>query len=401
MATGRRRSRAIIYIALILILLVVVLVVVARPDLIGLGRPQNKATAVGAAAKTSVPTPEDVVDIVVTTQDIHRGQTITDDLLALVSLPRKEYTEGVFYTDKKDLVSARAKFDLRAHTPLTSALVYAAGTTGSVPSFEIPAGKVAISVPISKLSSVAYGLQKGDHVNVIASLLVVDIDNNFQSRLPNRTGIVTAPGPIGDNQTYVTALVNSPPEYTVAPPSAASYMGRIEIDPTMNNPVYVIPSEAQRPRLVSQTLIQDVVILQLGAFSQTTTSDQPITAPIPQPGQPTLKATTTTQQRTTTTTTQTETKIPDVVTLIVSPQDAVTLNYLMLSGANLNMVLRSAGDSEVKNTEAVTLQFILDQYQIPIPAKLSNGLEPRLDQFPDYINPFPEPAIIATPTKEK
>ena len=74
---------------------------------------------------------------------------------------------------------------------------------------------------------------------------------------------------------------------------------------------------------------------------------------------------------------------PDVITLIVSPQDAVTLNYLMLAGANLNMVLRSAGDTDVQTTEAVTLQFILDQYQIPNPAKLPYGLEPRIDTFPD------------------
>ena len=61
--------------------------------------------------------------------------------------------------------------------------------------------------------------------------------------------------------------------------------------------------------------------------------------------------------------------LPDVATLIVEPQDAVTINYLMLSGANLNLVMRSAGDTTAKNTKAVTLQFIMDQYRIPNPAK--------------------------------
>ena len=91
--------------------------------------------------------------------------------------------------------------------------------------------------------------------------------------------------------------------------------------------------------------------------------------------------------------------MPDVITLIVSNQDAITLNYLMLAGANLNLVLRSAGDTELKNTEAVTLQFILDQYQIPNPAKLPYGMQPRMDNFPEKISAFPEVPTPLPPAK--
>ncbi len=393
MATGRRRGRAIFYIAFILILILVLALVLTRFNPLAPKEPGTTAERSGAA--TSAPT-ADVVDIIVTTQDIKRGQELNDSLLALVQIPRKDFTPGVFFQKKEDLLGARAKFDLQAHTPLTNALIFAAGNR-SVVSFEIPPGMVAISIPMSKMSSVAYGVQKGDHVNIIATILMVDLDTNFQSRLPNRTGIVIAPGPIDENQTYVTALLHSPPGYEVVSGDAYSYLGRIEIDPTMNNPVYVIPSEAQRPRMVSQTLIQDVVILGLGNFTPVADEQVPAAAPVAQPGQPTATRAPAraTQQETTTETAA----VPDVVTLIVSPQDAVTLNYLMLAGANLNMVLRSAGDSEIKTTEAVTLQFILDQYQIPNPAKLPYGLEPRIDTFPDSVKPFPGPAIAATPSQ--
>ncbi len=77
--------------------------------------------------------------------------------------------------------------------------------------------------------------------------------------------------------------------------------------------------------------------------------------------------------------TQPEVVISDVATLIVTPQDAVTLNYLMLSNVNLNLVLRSAGDDQKVDTEAVTLQFVLDQHRIPVPAKLPYGNNPRTD----------------------
>jgi len=74
-------------------------------------------------------------------------------------------------------------------------------------------------------------------------------------------------------------------------------------------------------------------------------------------------------------------KPPDMITLIVSPQDSVTLNYMMLAGAKLNLVLRSPGDDQRIPTDAVTLQFILDQYNIPFPAKLPYGADPRVDKL--------------------
>lgn len=390
MATGRRRGRAFIYIALILILLLVLVFAVTKfggVNIPGLTKTDNNVSV-------PAPTPtvqQDTVEIVMTTQDVRRGQELTEDLVQLVSIPRADYTEGVFFNSVDDVIGSRVRYDMTAHTFLTSAVMVGKDKVGSVPSFEIPKGMVAISIPVSKLSSLSYGLQKGDHVNVIASLYMVDLDTEWQSELPNRTGIVIAPGPINENQTNVTAVLQSPEEYTVSGGTAYSYLGRIEIDATMNNPVYLLPSESQRPRLVSQTLIQDVVILQMGAFTSTSTSGTPGQGTDPQ-AQPTQVVEGETQAP------QPEVVISDVATLIVTPQDAVTLNYLMLSNVNLNLVLRSAGDDQKIDTEAVTLQFVLDQHRIPVPAKLPYGNNPRIDSAPEQIFPFPEPGTRNTPT---
>jgi Flp pilus assembly protein CpaB len=386
MATGRRRGRAFIYIALILILLLVLVFAVTRfggTNIIAGNEPEQEPVV----ELLPTPVPVDVVDIVVTTQDVRRGQDLTENLIQVVAIPREDYTEGVFFNSLDEVLGARAKMDLKAHTPLTNGLIIAKTESGSMPSFEIPKGMVAISVPISKLSSVSYGLQKGDHVNVIVSLLLVDLDTTTQTRLPNRTGYIIAAGPM-DEQTSVTAQFYGPPEYTVSSPSAASFLGRIEIEPTLNNPVFVLPSEPQRPRLVSQSLIQDVVILQIGYFDLA--KDEPIAAV---PAVPTAEQPQTQQQGQQPAQPQVNTPVPpDVVTLIVTPQDAVTINYLMLVGADLNLVMRSAGDDSKFDTEAVTLQFILDQYRIPNPAKLPYGLEPRFDRYPSSVSPFPDPA---------
>ena len=68
-----------------------------------------------------------------------------------------------------------------------------------------------------------------------------------------------------------------------------------------------------------------------------------------------------------------DTTAPANITLIVLPQDAVALNYLMLSKAELSLALRSTGDEQQTDTQAVTLQFIMDQYNIPYPTKLPYG----------------------------
>jgi pilus assembly protein CpaB len=59
----------------------------------------------------------------------------------------------------------------------------------------------------------------------------------------------------------------------------------------------------------------------------------------------------------------------------------VTLNYLIYSGAQLTLALRSAGDDTRVQTEAATLDFLLTQYNVPVPVKLPYGLEPRIDEL--------------------
>jgi pilus assembly protein CpaB len=91
-----------------------------------------------------------------------------------------------------------------------------------------------------------------------------------------------------------------------------------------------------------------------------------------------------------------EEPLPDVISLIVTPQDAVSLNYLIYSGAQLTLALRPATDDTRVQTEAATLDFLLKQYNIPVPVKLPYGMQPSVDELaaPTLANdtlPTPEP----------
>ena len=398
-----RRGRIFFYLAFIMLLGLVAVVFVWKrflqppADTLAQGEPAPRAQTV------------EMTNIVVVAQRVPRGAVIDESLLQLVNYPREQMLPGM-YSDMNQVVGRMAKFDLDAGIPLTSGMLVdnaeSLSAAGSTAALAIPRGMVAVSVPISRLASVSYAPQTGDHVNVIASLLFLELDTDYQARLPNKTVGVIAPGtgtlsgattgvdfnanaaeaPSGPTPSGTNMEVESS-SITAISGGGGAPAGRAEIDPILGQTFYMIPSEAQRPRMVSQALLQDVVVLRMGTFpleeeeKQQNQQDQAAQG-LGVEGQDIISETTQNPEE------QKEPEKPDTVTLIVSPQDAVTLNYLLYHNAELTLALRGAGDDTRVETEPVTLQFLMDQYNIPVPVKLPYGLEPRVDQIsePEMIN---------------
>jgi hypothetical protein len=64
------------------------------------------------------------------------------------------------------------------------------------------------------------------------------------------------------------------------------------------------------------------------------------------------------------------------VTLIVTPQDALVLKWALETNASIDLVMRSAIDQDIyAQPEAVTLQYMLDRFQISVPPKLPHALQ--------------------------
>jgi len=325
----------------------------------------------GSAQPAPTATPQyEMVEIVVASQAIPRGQIITNDVLTTIQYPKHELVEGTFFTSVNDAIGTKAKYNIDPAVPLTTSMVLHAGS-GSLAANDIPAGMTAFSLATSPETAVAYAPQKGDHVMVIGCLLLTDVDTNYQTRLPNDSTVAISAGAGTFETGITTSMAITPYE-----PGVSTSRGRYELDSTTNAPVYVVPSEVQRPRLVCQTVIQDASVLQVGMFALETEGG-------------TAGATATpviaTEQAN-----QTGPVYPGSVTLIVSPQDNLILNYLSLSGAKLSLALKSAGDVQPYTTDPVTLQYIMDQKNIPAPLKMPYSIEPRLDtltypSFSDYI----------------
>lgn len=361
-----RRGRILIVVALILILCVVAAYFLL-PALGGGGG--------GTAQET--PIAPDIALIVIAAQDIPRGAEITSDAVITAPFPADSIVETML-TDTGQAVGYRARLDIVRGLPITeNMLTREPGDvlgSGSDAAIAIPRGMTAIAVPITRLSSVAYALRPGDRVDVLASFLFVDLDRDFQTLEPNATLIML--GTAGENLTafVCTELKQGErgPECVnpIAPP-----FGKLVTEEVSQQPLYAQPSEAQRPRLVSQRLIDYATVLHVGTFileAEEAAAAAPVTptqgagAPPPtQGGQP--QAVTTIVR-------------PDIVTLIVSPQDALALNWAVKAGVDLVLTLRAPGDTTDEDTSSVTLQYLIDNYSITVPSKQPYGLEPRLDR---------------------
>ena len=296
------------------------------------------------------------VEVFVAGQNIPQGAMIAEDALSTISVPSDKVTAVEFTVDEKgQLVNRVAKFPIDQGVVITSSMVAESAQAVSIAGPQwaalIPPGMTAVGIPASRLSLAAYGISDGAHVNMNACFLFVDVDASFQTITPNKTATLTSTGIPKD------AL----PVLTLGVSSAGGDQGRLELDPSLQQPFYYVPSEEQRPRPVCQTILQDAVVLKLGDFQLPQTSTQAAQ----QQAQQQQKAAV----------------APDIVTLIVSPQDAVTLSYMIYTNAQITMTLRNPGDQSRLSTEAATLQFLLSQYNIPVPAKLPYALQPRIDQL--------------------
>lgn len=342
-----RRGRVFLYLGLILVLLLVGGYLVYQNFLQPAPADSDQAQEVA---------PVDTVDVVVVTQKAPRGTVLNETVLGLIPLPRDLVIGGMF-TDLAQVVGRQAKFDLDSGIPLTANMLVDSASqlsdAGSVAALSIPEGMVAKSIPISKLASVSYALRPGDRVIVIASMNFVDLDPDFQTLLPNQSAVVlgslAVPGAEGGAARLTSEITSS---------ESGSPVGKTFTDEELpEETFYEIPSETQRPRLAAQTIIPSAIVLKVGDFDfdDSSASQAPTPTPVPEgeeaPPPPAAKA-------------------PDNITLIVTPQEAVTLTYLLDSGVDLSLALRSAGDSTVIDTSTTTLQFFLDEYAIPLPAKL-------------------------------
>jgi Flp pilus assembly protein CpaB len=317
-------------------------------------------------------------------QNIRRGSDINPDMVALYPWPEEALFQGALRGEEglAEVIGQRARTDIAAEQPILDSMVVPnlsdLASVGSDLAALLPVGTRAVAVPVDRLTTVAYGIQPGDRVDIIVSMLFLDIDEEFQSQLPNSVTLIN--------------ITRDEESGTITLSPGGQVDGRFESIPLPPNPAnqtswpaVLGPSEQPRPRLLTQLTIQDALVMGLGNFPRNgRLFGEPTPLPIVTDEEQLDQATTQDVEQAAQANSQALDTIeselirPDIITLAVTPQDAVMLTYLVEARVPITFALRAATDTSAAPTVPVTLQYILDTYNIEPPELLDVSIEPAI-----------------------
>jgi pilus assembly protein CpaB len=313
-----------------------------------------------AATDQGIPTTQ----VIVALQPIGRGSEFVAGSIGRRDWPANNVPPDII-ADEAETIGKVAKTDIVQGQVIVRSMLVDVFGAGEA-SFQIPSGRVAVAYPINRQKSVAFAIQPGDYVDILVSTLFVDVDEEFQARLPNKLSFIF---PVVDPETG---------EQTDIALSQEIDEGRF-VAAAGDIPAVVFPREEQLPRRVAQLTIQAAKVIKVGPWIE------PPPPPPPAEGQENVPTPTP--------------PLPDVVTLAVTPQDALVLMWLRQNYIYTEMALRAAGEENADHlTEAVTLQYMLTRFNIAVPPKIEFVMAPSLVelanelQLQSQVTPTPTPA---------
>ncbi|MGA2819460.1 MAG: SAF domain-containing protein [Anaerolineales bacterium] len=308
----------------------------------------------GGGRQASVPTPApvSVFQVVFASQDIPAGAFIAQDNVTMGPWPTLYRLDGLI-TDSTSIIGMRARVDLKRGEPIFMSQIAqtmaGVALAGSDIALDIAPGDLAIAIPMTRLSGVAFAPQRGDHVALLATLFFVDLDPDFQTLLPNKLQIFNV------DQSGALKATEADSGRPVTEAGLTGVVG-----------TFALPSETQRARPVSAILVPTARVLHVGNVPTGGSTAAQTTAQ--GVGAPAAQATPSAAQT------------PDIIILEVSPQDALAVNLVMKTGGDLSMALRSTGDTTALDLPSWDLQRLISARNITLPPKLPYGQAKAADQ---------------------
>lgn len=281
--------------------------------------------------------------VIVALQPIGRGSTFVAGSIGRRDWPPENIPPGVI-ADEAETIGKVARTEIFQGQPIVREMLADVAGAGEA-SFQIDPGRVAVAYPINRQTSVSYALQPGDYVDILTTAFFVDVDEEFQSQLPNKVQFFL---PELDSETGETIGFQVSEEFD---------QGRF--DSFGDLPAIIFPRTGQQvPRRVAQLTVQSAKVIRVGPW---------IEPPPPPPPEEGEEAPTPTPN------------VPNIITLAVTPQDALVMLWLRQSNIYTELALRAAGEQEADHfTEAVTLQYMLTRFNVAVPPKIEFIMAPSL-----------------------
>ncbi len=265
-------------------------------------------TPTGAEIKTE--------QVVVVAQPLKEGEAV-DGRLELVDRPAPVPEDALRTLD--GTTGMLAKGDLTQNTIVTAGMLQteeelmAKSQLGNL----VEPGYVAVAFPISELSSVSYGVQTNDLVDILITFAFIDVDNETQTKSPLCPPICPTGG--GEEGTTIAA--------------------------------------AQIPRLATQLTLQKIRVLGVGRWDYKVETTQEQAQAQQQQGQePVVQP-------------------PEYITLMLLPQDALVLKLARETQASIDLAVRQREDLQDFATQQVTLEYLMTRFSISVPTKHDYSIE--------------------------
>ncbi len=288
--------------------------------------------------------PPGLIEVVVSLQTVPRGWQMTAAELTTDLRFAADIGPDVL-TDINEAVGLYARTDIYQGQTLTKDSLVTdlrlVALQNFGPSSLIPPGFVAQSVPMDRLSSVAYALGEGDYVDILISFVLQEIDPQFQTLLENSITF------------YLRDEEGNPILVTIDP------YGRFEELPT-GEITHIAPSEDKRRPILVSMILQNAKVIQVGTWQP----DLPLAAATPTPAPVTGEETPTPFAGEEPTPTPTP---PDALLLALLPQQQLLLKYAVESNANITFALRGVNDAQLYTIENVDFNYIQQRFNIRIP----------------------------------
>lgn len=288
------------------------------------------------------PTGPELTEVIVALQPIGRGSSFVQGSIGRREWPANNVPPEII-ADEAETIGRVAKMEIvQGQVIVRSMLADVAGEREA--SFLVPPGRVGVAYPINRQTSVAYAIQPGDYVDILVTAFFVDVDEEFQTTLPNKLSFIV---PELDPETG-----EDTGRFTLSEPIDE---GRVELF-SGDIPAIAFPREDQIPRRVAQLTVQAAKVIRVGPWIEPPPPPPPAEGEQPPADQPTPTPTP---------------NVPDIITVAVTPQDALVLLWLRQSGIYNELALRAAGEENADHlTEAVTLQYMLTRFNIAVPPKI-------------------------------
>jgi pilus assembly protein CpaB len=305
-------------------------------------------------------------DVVVAKTDLPIGTMLRADLLAVEQRPDTNiaFQGGYEVSDPQELVGQIVKVGVARGQEILRPMLALNPTDlpslGSDLALYVDQGRIAVAIPINRYSGAAYAMRPGDLVDVLMTLDLVQLDEGFQTQLPNRTQRI-------DETALSTGLPFLLPAQTEGRLEFVDELGIVgEIAPASN------AATVQIPRQVTQLTVQQAQVLWIGTWNNK--------RPLP-PAPQTDALGQVTAQPTPNPVPQRSEVNPDLVILSMTAQEALSVKWALERGITVDLALRAPGDTNVFVTNSVSLPQLVDQGRITIPEAIGFDGAVRADEL--------------------